>query len=219
MFTSRYYLMALVALFYRATLLDFSERTALVSKQLYLDQEDGRFATENIQLASELRGDFLHFSNYWHFEELANKDEELDHFTMQCREYRIGPTKSEIEEEIEKLNASLHNFYQFRNTEAVNRLAVLSLLLGAGAVMTGFFGMNFGRGFARLFFEPEKSAPFIHYAAVALVAVMAFGAIAFGFYVVVRNWADYRETLAARPTPLGRSHDGSSLRKGSPRQL
>ncbi len=154
MFTTRYYLMAMVALFYRATLLDFSERTALVSKQLYLDQEDGRFAIENIQLANDLRGDFLHFSNYWHFEELANKDEESDHFTMQCREYRIGPMKAEIEEEIEKLNASLHNYHQFRNTEAVNRLAVLSLMLGAGAVVTGFFGMNFGRGFARLFFEP-----------------------------------------------------------------
>ena len=49
MFNTRYYLMALVALFYRATLLDFSERTALVSKQLYLDQEDQRFAVENIQ--------------------------------------------------------------------------------------------------------------------------------------------------------------------------
>ena len=140
MFNTRYYLMALVALFYRATLLDFSERTALVSKQLYLDQEDNRFAVENIRLASDLRGDFLHFSNYWHFEELANKDEENEHFALQCREYSIHTMKAEIEEEIEKLNASLHNFYQFRNTEAVNRLAVLSMLLGAGAVVTGSSG-------------------------------------------------------------------------------
>jgi hypothetical protein len=155
MFTTRYYLMAMVALFYRATLLDFSERTALVSKQLYLDQEDGRFDIANIQLASQLRGDFLHFSNFWHFQELANKDEEIQHFTMQCDQYRIGPMKAEIEEEIEKLNASLHNYHQYRNTEAVNRLAMLSLLFGAGAVVTGFFGMNFGQSFARLFFEPQ----------------------------------------------------------------
>jgi len=202
-----------VALFYRATLLDFSERTALVSKQLYLDQEDGRFALENIQLASELRGDFLHFSNYWHFDELANKDEELDHFAMQCHEYRIGPMKAEIEEEIEKLNASLHNYYQFRNTEAVNRLAVLSLMLGAGAVVTGFFGMNFGQGFGRIFFEPSTGNPIFHNLAVAFVAVTALGAIGFGFYVVVRNWSDYRETLARRSTLL-HGHNGSSLRKG-----
>ena len=64
--------------------------------------------------------------------------------------------KAEIEEEIEKLNASLHNYYQFRNTEAVNRLAMLSLMLGAGAVVTGFFGMNFGRDFAQVFFRAGR---------------------------------------------------------------
>jgi len=215
MFNTRYYLMALVALFYRATLLDFAERTALVSKQLYLDQEDNRFAVENIRLASDLRGDFLHFSNYWHFEELANKDEENEHFALQCREYGIHTMKAEIEEEIEKLNASLHNFYQFRNTEAVNRLAVLSMLLGAGAVVTGFFGMNFGRDFARLFFEPDHASLSVHYAAMAFVVLVAFGAIVFGFFVVVRNWSDYWETLA-----LGRQHgrgkESASLRRGMP---
>ena len=41
MFDTRYYLMAIVALFYRASLLNFNERTAVVSKHLYLDQEDG----------------------------------------------------------------------------------------------------------------------------------------------------------------------------------
>ncbi len=214
MFSTRYYLMALVALFYRATLLDFSERTALVSKQLYLDQEDNRFALGNIRLASDLRADFLHFSNYWHFDELANKDEENEHFAMQCREYRIGGMKAEIEEEIEKLNASLHNFHQFRNTEAVNRLAVLSLLLGAGAVATGFFGMNFGRSFARFFFEPDIASLPAHYAAMAFAALAAFGAIGIGFYVVARNWPDYRETLSRRAA--GRSKEGASLRRGAP---
>jgi len=212
MFTTRYYLMALVALFYRATLLDFSERTALVSKQLYLDQEDGRFALENIRLANDLRGDFLHFSNYWHFDELANKDEEIEHFSMQCREYRILHMKAEIEEEIEKLNASLHTYHQFRNTEAVNRLAVLSLMLGAGAVVTGFFGMNFGRDFARLFFEPDAASLAVHYAAVVLVLLVAAGALAFGFFVVARNWSDYRETLfTPRGPDAGRK--GASLRR------
>jgi hypothetical protein len=216
MFNTRYYLMALVALFYRATLLDFSERTALVSKQLYLDQDDNRFAAENIRLASDLRGDFLHFSNYWQFDELANKDEEIEHFTMQCREYRIGPMKSQIEEEIEKLNASLHNFHQFRNTEAVNRLAVLSLLLGAGAVATGFFGMNFGRTFARLFFEPDHTSLPFHYLALGFVALVAFGAIAFGVLVVAKNWSDYWETLSLRRRASGAAQDGASLRKGTP---
>ncbi len=213
MFTTRYYLMTLVALFYRATLLDFSERTALVSRQLYLDQEDNRFAVENIRLASDLRADFLHFSNYWHFEELANKDEELDHFALQCRQYRISTMKREIEEEIEKLNASLHNYFQFRNTEAVNRLAMLSLLLGAGAVVTGFFGMNFGKSFAALVFEPSPGAAAVHYAAMFVAALMAFGALSVGFYVVAANWSDYRETFVKDR----RLDKAASLRRGPPR--
>jgi hypothetical protein len=213
MFTSRYYLMALVALFYRATLLDFSESTALVSKQLYLDLEDSRYSVENIRTASDLRGEFLHFSNYWHFDELANKDEELEHFVMMCREYHTTTLKQEIEEEIEKLNASLDNYYQFRNTEAVNRLAMLSMLLGAGAVVTGFFGMNFGRRFGSIFFEPDKASLAIHYAAIAVVAVLAFGALAFALYVVAANWPDYREILVPRSR---RERSATSLRRAGP---
>jgi hypothetical protein len=198
MFHTRYYLMALVALFYRATLLDFAERTALVSKRLFLDQEDGKFSEESIQIANELRSEFLFFSNYWHFDELANKDEELEHFTLQCRQYRIASTKAEIESEIEKLNASLHTFFQFRNTEAVNRLAMLSLILGAGAMITGFFGMNFGGNFARWFFEPDPRSPWLHYFSIAAVFLMGASAATFGLWVVISNWADYRGIIVPR---------------------
>src|SRR5271166_5356434 len=41
-FHTRYYLMAVIALFYRAVLLDFSERGALVSRRLLQDQQSGR---------------------------------------------------------------------------------------------------------------------------------------------------------------------------------
>jgi len=210
MFQTRYYLMAVVTLFYRATLLGFSERTALVSKRLYHDQECGKFSNENIRLANDLRADFLHFSNYWHFDELANKDEELEHFRLQCKQYRTEEMKQEIADEIDKLNASLHNYYQFRNTEAVNRLAMLSLIFGAGAVLTGFFGMNFGRAFGKLFFEPDYPSPWIHYLAVGLVTLLAFGAMAFGFFVVLSNWSDYRDTLVPQ---LGKPRELGSLRR------
>jgi len=200
MFDTRYYLMTLVALFYRATLLSFNERVALVSKRLYLDQEDGRLTAENIRLANDLRAEFLHFSNYWYFEELANKDEEVEHFVLQCRQYRLEPMKQGIEAELEKLDASLHNYNQMRNTEAVNRLAMISLILGAGAVITGFFGMNFGLHFERLFFQPDAATLPLHYLAVLLVSLFAFGALAFGLYLVAANWTDYRDIFRPRRT-------------------
>ena len=205
MFDTRYYLMAIVSLFYRATLLNFNERTALVSKRIYLDQEDGKLTNENIHLAASLRAEFLHFSNYWYFDELANKDEEIEHFSMQCQQYRIEPIKRDIETELEKLDASLHNYNQVRNTEAVNRLAMLSLILGAGAVLTGFFGMNFGRGFAHLFFEPDATTLPVHYTIVSVVTTLALAALGVGLYVVVANWADYRNIF--RPAKPHKAHE------------
>jgi hypothetical protein len=198
MFDTRYYLMAIIALFYRATLLDFAQKTALVSRRLYHDQEAGEFSRENVLIANALRAEFLHFSNYWYFDELANKDEEIEHFSLQCRSYRVGAMKAEVEQEIEKLNASLHEYYQSRSTEAVNRLAMLSMIFGAGAVLTGFFGMNFEREFGEAFFAGTSKYIWPHYAAIAFVTFIVFGVLAFGVYLVMANPADYRDILTPR---------------------
>jgi hypothetical protein len=198
MFISRYYLMALIALFYRATLLDFAETTALVTRRLYHDFQDEALATDNIDLADTLRYEYLTFSNYWHFHELANKDEEAEHFEMQCDAYRIDPMKDEIGEEIERLNGALNEYYQKRNTQAVNRLAILSMILGGGAVLTGFFGMNFGATFEKTFFQPTPETLPLHWAAVGVVATVTFGALLLGLYLILANWSDYRDTLFSR---------------------
>jgi len=215
MFTTRYYLMAMVTLFYRATLLDFAERTALVSRRLYHDQEDNHISNANMRITSDLRAEFLHFSNYWFFDELANKDEENEHFLLMCREYRVNSMKKEIEEEIEKLNVSLHNYYQMRNTEAVNRLAMLSLILGAGAVATGFFGMNFGGHFSRLIFQPADGSFAAHYGAMIFASVLALGAIFLGVYVVTTNWQDYRDSMMPRWWLERTNRRTGSLKRGS----
>jgi len=196
MFDTRYYLMAIVCLFYRATLLDFSEKTALISKRLYKDQAHGALAPATVETASEIRGQFLHFSNHWHFEELVNKDEEIEHYNMWSRAYHIGTMKAEIESEVEKLNAFLREHYQRRDTHAINRLAILSGLLGAAAVVTGYFGMNFGLLFERFFFEPlDRASSITHGAAIAAATLVAFGALTFGVYLVASHWHDYRDIV------------------------
>jgi hypothetical protein len=198
MFNTRYYLMAIVALFYRATLLDFAEKSALVSKRLYSEQETaGGFSHENIDLAHSLRAEFLHFTNYWYFEELANKEEENEHFDLQVKVYRLHGMKEEIEDELGKMNASLNEYYQQRSTDAVNRLAMLSMILGFGAVVTGFFGMNFGRDFADLFFEP-KGSPIIHEISIGLVTIVGAFALLLCFYLIGTNWSDYKDIFQHR---------------------
>ncbi len=214
MFHTRYYLMMIIALFYRATLLDFAERSALVSKRIFRDWEDGKLSKGNVRIAADLRAEFLHFSNYWYFDELANKDEEFEHFTLQCRSLRIRPVKREVEEEIEKLNTLLQSYAASRNTEAVNRLAVLSLIVGAGAILTGFFGMNFGRTFGRVFFEPEADTLLFHYSAVWTISLLVFGVLAFGLYLVISNWSDYRDVLVPKGWAKRREPLESSLKRG-----
>src|SRR5271157_4434321 len=58
-FHTRYYLMTVVALFYRAVLLDFHERSALVSRRLLQDQQSGRLTLPSITMVNELRTEFL----------------------------------------------------------------------------------------------------------------------------------------------------------------
>ena len=214
MFRTRYYLMQIIALFYRVTLLDFAERTALVSKRIYRDWEDGKLTRGNVRMASDLRAEFLHFSNYWYFDELANKEEEFEHFTLQCRALRIEPVKKEVEEEVEKLNTLLQSYAASRNTEAVNRLAMLSLFVGAGAVLTGFFGMNFGRMFGRLFYEPAPETLGFHYAAVAVITLLVLAVMASGLYVVISNWSDYRDVFQLRRRLRASEQVESSLKRG-----
>jgi hypothetical protein len=212
MFAGRYYLMAIIALFYRATLLDFAENVALVSRRLYEDLAVGRLDQTNVDIATDLRNEFLNFSNYWYFDELANKDEEIEHFQMQCRAYRVEELRVQIEQELANMNAALQEHNQQRNTEAVNRLAMLSMIFGAGAVLTGFFGMNFGHTFEKYLFRPEAATIGWHLGAVAVVTLITLSIILLGVYLVARNWKDYRFILP-RTGPTKR-HRWFSLRLG-----
>jgi hypothetical protein len=197
-FHTHYYLMIVVALFYRAALLDFGERSALVARRLLRDQQRGRLTLASITMINELRTDFLNFSNYWHFEELSFKEAHNEIFCRLCDEYKIGDMKAVLGNELQHMGEFVYNFYQLRNTEAVNRLAILSLIFGGGAVVTGFFGMNFGREFGQLIFEGSGTS-FLHYFMVTLVCCLIVGSLVFGTFVILRSWRDYLALLSPAP--------------------
>lgn len=210
MFDSRYYLMMIIALFYRATLLDYAERVALISRRLHSDFDDERLTSDTLRLANRLRSEFLNFYNYWHFDEIANKDEESEHFNLQCEAFRIRQMLRDTDREIERMHNFLGEYYQSRNTQAVNRLAMLSMILGAGGVMTGFFGMNFGEEFSKIFFEPPAQNALVHWSAIIGVSLFAMGAIGFGVFLILSNWADYKDVLTPRNS---RARQLDSLKK------
>jgi hypothetical protein len=208
-FHTRYYLMNVVALFYRAALLDFSERSALVSKRLLQDQQYGRLTQPSIAMVNELRTEFLNFTSYWHFDDISCKQTHNDLFRQLCAEYKIAHMKEVLTEEIRHMSEFVYNFYQLRNTDAVNRLAMLSLIFGGGAVLTGFFGMNFGREFGQFFFEGEGGNSIGHYFMVILVCSFVFASLTLGTFVVLRNWREYLAIL----NPPRKSNSSSSLKR------
>jgi hypothetical protein len=68
------------------------------------------------------------------------------------------------------------------------------MILGGGAMITGYFGMNFGREFERMFFAGEQLTG-LHYTAVIVVTLLVVGSILFTIFLVSSNWNDYRRIL------------------------
>jgi hypothetical protein len=203
MFKTKNHLIALVALFYRASLLDFAKESALVSRMLFLVFSGQVVRHRHIQFATRLMADFHYFNNYWFFDELTAKDEE--HFQLLCSAYRIGPMKESIEDQIDKLAAYIDRLYTLRNSDAVNRLAMISIILGIGALVTGYYGMNIPH-----LGEFLKSNTLSLWSLVA-TSLLTIASVTFIIYIVGFNWVDYRASLL--PHRYRKSLSTNSLRK------
>jgi hypothetical protein len=203
MFQSKNYLIAIIALFYRVTLLDFARESALVSRQLFPVFSGQVVRHYHIRLATRLMSDFHYFNNYWFFKEITTKDEEFEHFQMLCKAYRIDEMMAEIADDVEKLAGYIDRLYTLRNGDAVNRLALMSVVVGGGALITGFFGQNI----PSLLKGMEKWE--FSVAAYLFTAVLTLASIALIVYIVTSNWMDYRASLFAQ----SRSTKRTSLRR------
>lgn len=80
----------------------------------------------------------------------------------------------------------------------MNRLAALSLISDAGAVLSGSFGMNVALQLKRIFFQPEAVTVPLHQPAVTAVSLPAFKALSFGLHITAANGADYRDIFQPR---------------------
>lgn len=57
---------------------------------------------------------------------------------MLSEAYRLAPMKKTIEDQITSLAKFIDPLFAMRNDDAVNRLAMISVLLGIGALVTGY---------------------------------------------------------------------------------
>ncbi len=189
MFRGKNLLIAVIALFYRASLLGFAQESALVSRQLLPVFSGGTVRHRHIQFATRLMADFHHFNTYWFFLEPTTKDEELEHFALLSEAYRLGPMKKTIEDQITSLAKFIDRLFAMRNNDAVNRLAMMSVLLGIGALVTGYFGMNIPHLEALMHNETTSFWTLI------ATSVMAVASLWFVVYIIGSNWLDYRASI------------------------
>ena len=189
MFRSKHLLIAIIALFYRASLLAFAKESALVSRQLFPVFSGGAVRHRHIQMATHLMADFHYFNNYWFHLEPTSKDEELEHFALLSDAYQLRPAVAKLEDQIDKLSGYIDRLYALRNSDAVNRLAMMSMILGVGALITGYYGMNIPHLTTLL----QSSR--ISIWSLILTSVMAVASLWFIVYVVASNWLDYRASI------------------------
>ena len=189
MFRSRNLLIAVIALFYRASLLGFKEQSALVSRQLFPLFSGGRVRHRHIQFATRLMADFHYFNTYWFHLEPTTKDEELEHFALLSEVYRLAPMKETIEDQVKSLAGFIDRLFSLRNNDAVNRLAMMSVLLGIGALVTGYYGMNI----PDLGTVLQKHLTSLW--SLVLTSIMAVASLWFVVYIIGSNWLDYRASI------------------------
>lgn len=189
MFKTKNLLIAVIALFYRASLLDFAKESALVSRQLFPVFSGKGVRHRHIQFATRLMADFHYFNNYWFFEELTTKDEESERFRVLSGVYQLSAAKDNIEDQIDKLAGYIDRMYALRNSDAVNRLAMMSVILGIGALITGYYGMNIPH--LGDFLKNDKVSVW----SLVITSLMTLASVWFIVYIVASNWLDYRASI------------------------
>ena len=133
--------------------------------------------------------DFHYFNTYWFHLEPPTKDEELEHFALLSESYQLSPMKETIENQIASLAGFIDRLFALRNNDAVNRLAMMSVLLGIGALVTGYYGMNIPH------LEAVLHNDRISFWSLVLTSMMAVASLWFVFYIVASNWLDYRASI------------------------
>jgi hypothetical protein len=137
-FRKVYYMMSVLALYYRCALIDFANRSSEVTRDLI---KTGNWTGSTD--VKKLKEDFLKFSNVWFFRELTNQDQGIEMFNMHRMAYELDELYKGVKEDIEKLD----EYIRMKQTKKLNRwvaaLTVIAAAIGIFSAIFGFFGMNF----------------------------------------------------------------------------
>jgi hypothetical protein len=139
-FRHEHFLVFLLAHFYKAALLMFSDR--LTEAMSSLDAHD-KSTVQSFRLASRRALEtFLRFTHRYWFHSVSNQTQARDLFAL-CRSHlELDRLYDEIRQEIREMSEFLENEAMRRQNDTMTRLTVVTTLGLIGTTVTGFLGMN-----------------------------------------------------------------------------
>ena len=166
-FNSMYYQLAIISLFYRASLIQFSDDVADATLALEVNKLDRRSFFG-------LKEDFMRFSNTYWFNEVTNQDEGIDIFECYKKSFKFNDMYNQIKEEIDRADEFLDLIDSTQRNVASKQLNIGGLIIGTLAVWTGFFGMNFEPEWFKNIFMKASYAPVLSIVVVVIGVILLF---------------------------------------------
>ncbi len=148
-FQSMYYQIAILLLFYRGSILSFSDRSEKISdlinnlpKGIAKSKEDKDKLIEIRNEVDQLRKNFLLFRNKFWFREVTAQDQGIEIFDLWSKQMRNMDLMQDVQSEIKELFDFVDSTYEKDVSKTVNILTVLGAVAIPLAIITSFFGMN-----------------------------------------------------------------------------
>ena len=138
-FNSMYFQLALISLYYRSSLIDFSDEVGQTTQKLVNKKDQAIYR----ELFLRLKADFMQFSNLYWFQEVTNQDQGIEIFELYKKSFEFKTMYKQIKDEIDRGDEYLNILQQNKLNDFTTNFSIYGVVLAGLAILVGFFGINF----------------------------------------------------------------------------
>ncbi len=149
-FQSMYYQIAVLLLFYRGAILNFSDRSEQLSNQINdlpsrenFNRRERKKLRNILSEVDKLNREFLLFRNKFWFREITAQDQGIEIFDIWSKMMRNRELMEDVQSEISSLFEFVDSLNEKNISKKINIFTYIGGLFLPLAIITSFFGMNF----------------------------------------------------------------------------
>lgn len=142
-FVSMYYQMFILIVFYRARLIRFSDEVSKIAVDFPIGKRQSK--TKYLDFLTKLRelhSRFMKFMNIYWFREVTNQDQGIELFKLMRDAFELDTMYDQVKDEIERADQLVEMIHNEKVAEFSKKAGVIGAIIGAMAVVSGFFGIN-----------------------------------------------------------------------------